>query len=93
MGAGSVVAAVGRGLCGRLGRKHNCAHTTQCVLGVGGVRAFFYYHGSYLAMQRNRARDGKLQLDGDVDGEQWVDQRERTSDSAKLGCHSDGDRD
>jgi len=28
-----------------------------------------------------------------VDGEQWVDQRQRTSDGAKLGGYGDGDRD
>ena len=60
MGAGSDFAAAGGGLCGGLGRRHNCAHTTQCVLGVGGVRAFFHYYGSHVAMQCNGAGDGKL---------------------------------
>ena len=60
MGAGSVVAAVGRGMRGRLGGEYRHDQLSHYFLCVGGVHAFFHHYGSHFAVQCNRGWDRKL---------------------------------
>jgi hypothetical protein len=58
--SGAVVAAVGRGLRRRLGRKYRYDDCSHYLLSIGGVRAFFYQYGSHFSVQCGGAGDGKL---------------------------------
>jgi hypothetical protein len=92
MVAGSFVAAACRGLRRRVGRGYGY-YLSYYFLSIDCVRAFFHRYGSHVAMQCDGGWDGKLQLDGEVDGEQRVDQWQRIADRAKFAGNGDGDRD
>lgn len=89
MGECSVFAAACCGLRRRLGGGHWYVYVARYFFGVGGMQSFEGGSRRDLTMQGNGARDRKFQLGGDMDGEQWVDQRERPYDGAKLCRHGD----